>query len=278
MFVVWFIMVKTKDLLKLINVIAPFDLAEEWDNSGLQAGNLNWEVKKVMIALDVSMPLMIAAKKAHCDLVLTHHPLMFKAEKSFDFNKMPGSAIEIAARYDISIISAHTNLDKAYNGLNDYFAAKVGIENKKVFFINNPSLMPIDVKTGIGRIGYLQSQATLNQLVFNIKEKLDLSYMRVIGDMDSPVSCVAVCTGSGGSLIDEFLKSEADVYITGDIKYHEARRVEEYSKSLIDVGHFGSEHMAVDLLFDKLSKAILKAGLNIKLEKFKNEKDPFIIV
>ena len=269
---------KTKDILKLLNIIVPFDIAEDWDNSGLQAGNLDWEVKKIMIALDVSMPLMEAAKKADFDLVLTHHPLMIRPEKSFHFNKMPGSAIEVAAKHGISIISAHTNLDKANDGLNDCFATKIGLENTKVFFIENPLSVSENEMIGMGRIGFLKSQATLKQVVHQIKEKLGLSHLRVTGDMDLPVNCVAICTGSGGSLVEEFLKSEAEVYITGDIKYHEARRVEEYSKALIDVGHFGSEIMAVDLLFDKLGQAIQKAGLNIQIEKFKKEKDPFIIV
>ncbi|MBU8849988.1 MAG: Nif3-like dinuclear metal center hexameric protein [Desulfobacterales bacterium] len=271
-------MVRTKDILELLNTIAPFDIAEDWDNSGFQAGNLNWEVKKVMIGLDVSCDLMNAAKENNCDLVLTHHPLMIRAEKSIDFNKMPGKAIEIAARHRISIISVHTNLDKANDGLNDYFATKIGIKKTKVFLMENSSSMPSDEVIGIGRIGYLKSQASLKQVVRQVKEKLNLSHLRVTGDMDLPVTTVAICTGSGGSLVDVFLRSGADVYITGDIKYHEARLIEEYSKGLIDVGHFGSEHMAVDLLSDKLTRAIQTAGLNIQVKKFKKEKDPFTIV
>ena len=263
-------MVKTKDILELLDAIAPFDIAEDWDNSGLQAGNLNWEVKKVMIGLDVSMSLMNAAIEDNCDLVLTHHPLMIHPEKSIDFNKMPGSAIEIAARQKISIISVHTNLDKANDGLNDYFAKKVGIQVTKTFFE--------DAMTGIGRIGHLESQASLKQVVHQVKEKLNLGHLRVTGDMDMPVTTIALCTGSGGSLLDAFLNSDADVYITGDMKYHEARRVEEYSKGLIDVGHFGSEHIAIDLLFDKLTQASQNTGLNIQINKFKKEKDPFTIV
>ncbi|SDT96241.1 Nif3-like dinuclear metal center hexameric protein [Desulfobacula phenolica] len=271
-------MVKTKDILGLLNTIAPFDIAEDWDNSGLQAGNLSWEVKKVMIGLDVSLPLMNAAEKWNSDLVLTHHPLMISPEKSIDFNKMPGKAIEIAARQKISIISAHTNLDKAPDGLNDYFASKIGINTTGAFLIDPSSSMPKDAMTGIGRIGYLESPILLKYFVHQIKEKLDLKHLRVTGDMDLPVTTVAICTGSGGSLIDEFLRSGADLYITGDIKYHEARRIEEYSKGLVDVGHFGSEHMAVELLADKLGHAIQMAGLNIQIKKFKKEKDPFIIV
>ena len=118
----------------------------------------------------------------------------------------------------------------------------------------------------------------LKQFVQKVKQNLDLTHLRVTGDMDLPVEKIAVCTGSGGSLLDLFLKSKADVYITGDIKYHEARRVEEHSKALIDVGHFGSEHMAIDLLFEKLIRAVQNAGLDIQIIKYSEEKDPFNIV
>ncbi|NOX34783.1 MAG: Nif3-like dinuclear metal center hexameric protein [Deltaproteobacteria bacterium] len=271
-------MVKTKDILELVNAIASFDIAEDWDNSGLQAGNPDWEVKKIMIGLDVSMALMTAAEEWNSDLVLTHHPLMIRPENSMDFSKMPGSAIETAARQKISIVSAHTNLDKAKDGLNDYFAAKIGLKKTKRFFCSTSSSLLPDEITGIGRLGQLESSMTLKQVADKIKERLKLPYLRVTGNMDLSVKSIAICTGSGGSLIDEFLKSGAGVYVTGDIKYHEARLVEEHSKGLIDVGHFGSEHMAVDLLSDKLGQVIKKAGLNIQIKKFKKEKDPFLIV
>ena len=271
-------MVKLEDILELINTIAPFDIAEDWDNCGLQAGNLNQEVKKVIIGLDVTIPLMKAAKESKCDLVLTHHPLMIKPEKKFDFNRMPGKAIEIAARQRISIISAHTNLDKANDGLNDYFAAKIGMQKLKVFYNENPLTVPDDQTTGIGRVGFIENKTTLKQVAKRIKDKLGLSHLRVTGDMDLPISKIAVCTGSGGSFVDLFLRSNADVYITGDIKYHEARLIEENSKALIDVGHFGSEYIAVDLLHDKLSQVAQKERMNIEIIKFKKEKDPFIIV
>lgn len=270
-------MVKAQDILELLNTIAPFDIADDWDNSGLQAGNLNWEVKKVMIALDLSMPLMNAAKKGNFDLVITHHPLMIHPEKVIDFNKMPGSAVEIAAKHKINIISVHTNLDKANDGLNDYFASKIGIKGTKAFLIDASISELKEEIIGIGRIGYLKPPALLKEVVYHVKQKLNLLHLRVTGNMELPVTKIAICTGSGGSLLDEFLRSDADVYITGDMKYHDARRVEEVSKGLIDVGHFGSESMAIDLLFDRLSRAVHKAGLNIQMKRFKKEKDPFTI-
>ncbi|MCP4671501.1 MAG: Nif3-like dinuclear metal center hexameric protein [Desulfobacula sp.] len=271
-------MVKLENILELINTMAPFDIAEKWDNCGLQAGSLSWEVKKVIIGLDVSSGLMNAAIENSCDLVLTHHPLMLKPEKTIDFNKMPGRAIEISARHKINIVSAHTNLDKANDGLNDYFAAKIGMPKTKVFFIDNLHNVPMDDAMGIGRIGSLGKNIPLKQFADAIKEKLALSHLRVIGNMNLPVRTAAVCTGSGGSLVGEFLKSGADVYITGAIKYHEARLVEQSSKALIDVGHFGSEHIAIDLLSKKLSRAVQKAGMDIEIKKYTKEKDPFIIV
>ncbi len=271
-------MAKLENILELINLIAPFNLAEEWDNCGLQVGSLNWEVKKVIIGLDVTPALMNAAKEKNCDLVLTHHPLMLQPEKTIDFSKMPGSAIEIAVKHKINIISAHTNLDKANQGLNDYFAAKIGMIETKVFFQENFSLISDNETTGIGRTGFLEKPILLRQLAKTVKEKLVLSHLRVTGNMDLPITAVAVCTGSGGSLVDTFLKSNADVYITGDIKYHEARLVEQGSKALIDVGHFGSEHMAIDLLFEKLTQSIQNARLDIQIIKYREEKDPFNIV
>ncbi len=271
-------MVTLEKILELINTIAPFDMAEDWDNCGLQAGNLNQEVKKVVIGLDVSIPLMNAAKESKCDLVLTHHPLMIKPEKKIDFNTMPGRAVEIAARERISIVSAHTNLDKANEGLNDYFAARLGVHKTKAFYIGTHSSVQEDQTFGIGRIGFLKKETTLIKFAKKIKERLALAHLRITGNMDLPLSRFAVCTGSGGSLVNEFLRSNADVYITGDIKYHEARLIEWHSKALIDVGHFGSEYIAVDLLHDKLRQEAQKASINIEVIKFKNEKDPFIIV
>ena len=271
------LMVKVKDILELLNEIAPFDLSEDWDNSGLQVGSMNGEVKKLMIGLDVSLPLLTLAAKTNIDLIITHHPLIIHPQKFFDFCRMPGKAIEIAAKQSISIISLHTNIDKAKGGLNDYFASSIGLKQTSPFLIEPAGHGLKKEQTGIGRIGYIDAEITLKELALQIKEKLNLPYLRLIGAVDLKVKTVAVCTGSGGSLIEEFLNSGADVFITGDIKYHDARRVEEFSKGIIDVGHFGSEWMVVDLLFKKLNLAFHRAGFDIKIIKYKEEKDPFTI-
>ncbi|RLB93193.1 MAG: Nif3-like dinuclear metal center hexameric protein [Deltaproteobacteria bacterium] len=272
-----------KKLIDIINGFAPFDLAEDWDNSGLQAGDPDGTIQKIMVSLDVSMAVMEAACDWGADLVLSHHPLQMTPVKSIDFNKMPGSAIGLAAREHISILSAHTNLDKAADGLNDYFAEIMGIDCDE-------SLCPDSIMSdlnkadsdkskeklqGIGRIGDLKSVLSLQNLALHVKERLGLEHLRVIGNLDLQVTRAAICTGSGGSLIDCFLGSSADVYITGDVKYHEARQVEMNHKGLIDVGHFASEVIVVDLLESSLAQALASVGYDIKIQGFKKEKDPF---
>lgn len=271
-------MANVKQIINLLNRIAPFDMAEPWDNSGLQAGNTDWEVSRIIIALDATMPLMQEAVRTGSDLVITHHPLLMSAEKTFDFSIMPGAAIAVCAKHNISLVSAHTNLDKAEAGLNDYFVNRIGISDILGPLLFDDATQDNANGTGIGRLARLESKTTLEEFGRQIKSKLELEYLRITGDMTSAVETIAVCTGSGGSLIPDFINSGADVYVTGDIKYHEARKIEELSKGLIDVGHFGSEQIAVDLLSDRLTAALKQAGLNIELISFKNEKDPFTIV
>ena len=236
-----------KDIIGIVDTIASFDLAEEWDNSGLQAGDLSWPVKKVMVSLDVTMDVLEAAKIWGADLVLSHHPLILGPQKIIEFGKMPGSAIALSACEKISILSAHTNLDKSWGGLNDQFARIVGLAGINPF-CPEPNFQGGKKFAGLGRTGHLKMETSLKELAENIKDKMEIDGIRVIGSLDHKVSRVVVCTGSGGSLTRLFLDSGADVFITGDLKYHDARMIEAEGKAAVDVGHFASEHIAVDLL------------------------------
>ncbi len=271
----------TRDIINLIDIEASFELAEKWDNSGLQAGDLNGSVEKILIALDPGPDVIAKAVKINADLVLTHHPLLIKPCKCIEFNSMPGAAIAIAAKENISIVSAHTNLDKATNGLNDYFAEKIGLDNiKPLYNLQDQSDQNnfIDSKLNcFGRIGTIDHAESLKNFACKIKKILNLKYLRVIGDQSLNVRKVAVVTGSGSSFIEDFFKSGADLFITGDVKYHGARMVEERKLSMIDVGHFGSEYIAIELLFEKLLTALENKGYNCKVVKYNNEKDPFNI-
>ncbi|MGD9731665.1 MAG: Nif3-like dinuclear metal center hexameric protein [Desulfamplus sp.] len=268
-----------KEVFSIINDIAPFKLAEDWDNSGLQVGNFSWHVKKILVALDVSIDVMNYAAASRFDLIVSHHPLMLSPSKSIDFSIMPGSAIAVAANHKISVISAHTNLDKVHGGLNDYFANILGLKNLTALV---PSIQLSDKSTnrdnhdGIGRIGEIEHTVSLKEFALYIKNRLKLETIRITGNPNLPIKKAALCTGSGGSLIKDFFKSGAAVYVTGDIKYHEARQIEEAGFGLIDVGHFASERIAVELICKKLQKASIENIMNLEIEGFYEDSDPFI--
>lgn len=196
-----------------------------------------------------------------CDLIISHHPLVMTPEKSIDFSRMPGSAIFSCAQNQMSILSAHTNLDKADQGLNDYFAQKIGIQALEAFC---PEVTDGPSQVGIGRTGRLAAPVSVKDLADRIKHRLGLPNLRVAGDMDRQVQDVALCTGSGGSLTPQFLQSSAQVYITGDLKYHEARDIESQGRAAIDVGHFASEHIVVELLKTRLENNFLAPGFRLK--------------
>jgi dinuclear metal center YbgI/SA1388 family protein len=258
--------------------IAPGGLAESWDNCGLCAGNPDWPAKKILIGLDPGMPVMQAARAWQADMVLTHHPLFITPEKTIDFRTLPGSAIAMAAIERIAIVCAHTSLDKAWNGLNDFFSDCINLVPTRPLAPDARAVDPGSPMTGFGRIGPVYPPVSVSQMAARIKKGLGLNRVRLVGDPERMVRQVAVCTGSGGGLIPEFLECGADLYVTGDIKYHDARLVESHGRALIDVGHFASEIIAVDLLSRKLKQAATRAGYDLEIKKFTQETDPFTLV
>ncbi len=204
---------------------------------------------------------------------------------------MPGSAIALSAQEKLAIVCAHTNLDKAENGLNDELARRLEIRPDRVLEIDpgagemsgNPAhpdqqTRPSGHLTGMGRIGQVPAPVSLAQMVDQVKAQLGGGPVRMVGDPSRKIREAAVCSGSGGSLIPAFLASGADVFITGDIKYHEARLIETQGRALIDVGHFASEIIAKDLLCRRLEQSVSRAGFSLEIKAFTGETDPFVTV
>lgn len=269
--------VTVTDFLEMIDGIAPFRLAEKWDNCGLQTGDPDWPVRRILVCLDVSPDVLSAAKDLECDLILSHHPLMMAPEKSLDFSRMPGLAVAASAVGRTAIVSAHTNLDKARDGLNDYFALKLGIDCTGPF-LTEPADDDPSPMAGLGRLGTITPALSLRELAEKIKRDLNMPGLRVIGNLDTPVREVALCTGSGGSLCAHFLKSSAQVYLTGDLKYHEARDIEAGKKAAIDVGHFASEHIVTQLFKIRLEALARSRDLDLEVIEYEKDEDPFIII
>jgi dinuclear metal center YbgI/SA1388 family protein len=258
--------------------IAPWDLAESWDNCGLIAGHPDRPVKKVMVGLDADMPVLEAARLWQADMVLTHHPLFITPVKAIDFSRMPGAAIALAARAQIAVVCAHTNLDRAAHGLNDELARRLEIQVEQALETPVDEAAASGAVTGLGRIGSVTAPLSLARMADQIKSHLGVAPVRVVGNPEQVIRRAAVCSGSGGGLIPAFLASGADLYVTGDIKYHEARLIESHGRALIDVGHFASEIIATDLLVRRLNQAVTRAGFSLEIKAFAGETDPFFSV
>jgi dinuclear metal center YbgI/SA1388 family protein len=177
----------------------------------------------------------------------------------------------------IGIIAAHTNLDAARDGTNVQLKALLGLE----------AAAPLDTGapfsgegrySGIGLIGLLPEESTLGGLARNLSEALGGIAVRMTGDAGKKVCRAAVCTGSGGSLIGKVLASGAEVFITGDVKYHDARLAEENGLALIDIGHFASEKLVLEPLGNFLRSRAESEGADLEVFISKSEEDPFRVV
>ncbi|WP_303721635.1 Nif3-like dinuclear metal center hexameric protein [Malonomonas rubra] len=366
------------DLVGLLNVLYAPGLAEDWDNVGLQIGDPTAEIKRVLVCLDAEEIAIEAAVRADAQLVVSHHPLIFKGLKRLTPSDEVGRVLFRAIRNNIAVFSAHTNLDRAADGLNDWLAARIGIENcqplekpqragyyKLVVFVpqghetalmealfaagagnigqydhcsfrtegigsfrgseaTDPfiglpgqheetgefrletivpgarltkvvermrkahpyeevayDLIPLansrdDI--GLGRIGRLAEETSLQQFAEQMRERLNLPSLRLVGDRMQKINKVAVCGGSGASLLSEALRQGADCLVTGDVKYHDAQRARSEGLALIDAGHFGTEKLMVPELAVRLRHALDERRLPVEVIEMAAEQDPFTTI
>lgn len=258
-------MTTVKDVFNHLNNLADVKLAEKWDNVGLMLGSNNNEVSRVLVCLDVTTSVVEEAIANNVNLIVSHHPLIFKPLKNIDYTTdFKSRIIRNLIKNDISVISFHTNLDSATLGLNDYLAKILKLNEIQVLFEHS-----LDNTAGLGRIGKLTNSLKLNDFITYIKNCFSLETVSaVIGD-EKEISTIALLGGSGADFI--YTLPEVDVYLTGDVGYHAALDAIEMKKNIIDVGHF-TENLVKDLLLDYISE------LNVEVIKSTVEKSPFKIL
>ena len=258
-------MTTVRNVFDHLNKLADIKLAEKWDNVGLMLGNFNNEVKKVLICLDVTTKVVNEAILNNVDLIVSHHPLIFKPLKSLNFTvDFKSNIIKNLIKNDISVISFHTNLDSATFGLNDFLAKKLDLKNINILFEHE-----IYKDAGLGRIGELSEEFTQEKFIVYMKEKFNLrTVSAVLGNNDN-IKTVALLGGSGADFI--YTLPKVDIYLTGDVGYHVALDALEMKKNIIDVGHF-TEHLVKDLLLEYIGE------LSINVQKSKVEQSPFKIL
>lgn len=263
--------VTVSHIIRALEDLAPSRLAEEWDNVGLQLGHAGWPVCSILVALDPTPGVVEEAIRAGVNVIVTHHPLIFRPLRKLDLATVSGVLIQRLIEQRVAVITAHTNLDSVQGGINDILTEILDLTNITVL---QPAVTD-DPHCGLGRVGELAQPVPLGILAADIKKGMGLSQIRYAGDPEHRVARVAVCSGSGSSLLEVFLASPADVFVTGDVRYHDARDIEAHHRGIIDIGHFESERIIVQQLAERLSAWLATEGLHASVLRAVSEATPF---
>ena len=222
-----------KDLISKLEEKYPFYLQEEWDNSGLQIGNSEDELRGVVLSLDLEEESIDLAIEKRANLIITHHPYLFSPTKSIDFRNSFYNRLEKAIKNDITIFAFHTNLDIAEGGVNDNLGEIIGLKDMKS--------LEQGKELGLGRYGNIE-KINAKDFLSQVKEKLQANEIICYGDVNKEIEKVGICGGAGASLLDDVISLNCDLFISGDIKYHEGMDYANKGLIIADLGHFASEN------------------------------------
>lgn len=259
---------RCQDVMLKLEELSPVHFAQDWDNVGLLVGRPEKEIRSVYIALDATDEAIDEAVKLGVDMVITHHPMIFKGIKQVRGDHFIGRRIIRLVQNDMCYFAMHTNFD--IMGMADAAADELKLRGRQVLETTYEDEISTE---GFGRFGTLPEIMTLRECASFVKECFGISRVRVFGDGDMEVEKAAICPGSGGSMIDAALALNADVYITGDIDHHEGIDAVARGLAVIDAGHYGIEHIFVPYMKEYLKREI--PGL---LVYTKEPREPFFYV
>jgi len=232
-----------RDIYEFLNELSPFELQESWDNSGLLVGDYSAEVNSVALSIDIDESQIDALKPN--TLLITHHPIIFGGLKQLEFNKYPANLIQKMIQKNISNIAMHTNFDQTH--LNEYVATKI---------------LGYEIVQKDGFVAYLDINEDFETFAKKVSSAFGLKNARCVKCSDF-VKRVALTTGSGCSLMRSL---DADCFLTGDVKYHDAMEAKSINLSLIDIGHYESEHFFAQIL----EKHLKNLGLEVIIASSQN--------
>ena len=237
---------KVGDITAAMEAFAPLRIQESWDNSGLIIGSPEDEVHGVMVGFDCTTELIREAVEKGCDMVVTHHPLIFKGIRRIDGKDPVGAAIMLAVRSGVAVYAAHTTADKVITGVSGAMARRLALENVQI-------LVPEDDGTvGLGVIGQFPKPMSGVEALRYVKEKFGLKVIKSSRPIEGPISKVALLGGSGGAEASLALAKGAQLYITADISYHSFFTPGGFM--VMDIGHFESEVEIVDIFLAEIRK------------------------
>ncbi len=270
--------VKLHEVVKAVEEIAPLRLQEDWDSSGLTIAFGEKEIGRILTCLEINEEVMEECLQTEADMIVTHHPFIFTGLKAVDSETPEGRMVIEAVKNEICVYSCHTPFDKAPGGNNDSAAGRLGltsVKNLRGEPLKGLSAMeerrdPAD----IGRTGRFREPVTFREAIERVLEAFEISLrqIRATGCLDKKVTRVGICTGAGAELITMAAEAGCELFITGDVKYHQARMAEDMGMCLIDAGHYGTEKFFGEdmrgLLDEKFGGVIQVAASKVSLDPF----------
>lgn len=254
--------------LARLDELFPPSWAEEWDNTGLQVGDRSAEVSKVMVALDPTSEVIHETAGAGAQLLITHHPLIFEPLSRLDASRPVDRDVALALSLGVAIIACHTNADVASPGVSDALAEALGVTVRGPLV---PRALPgASREVGLGRMGEIGRPARVGDILELCRDRL-AAHPRSIGERDAEVKRIAVCGGSGASLIPDAIMAGADLFVTGDVKHHQALAATASSLLVIDAGHYATERPFVPSLAERLRQVEPSADILVS----ETRTDPF---
>lgn len=227
-----------------IKQLCPEELSETWDNPGYQIDCGKTEYDRVLVALEVTGEVIEEAKEYSADLIITHHPLFFLPVRKLCINNYPDNLIFELIESGISVYSTHTNFDKLEGGNNDYIGELLDLKNVQPFKNDN----------GFCRKGFTGFETNFYEFIKKVSDAfgIDEKHFKISGSLDTPVNTVGWCSGSGSEFIESAAAEGCDLFITGDLKYHDAQKAKGLNLCILDAGHYGTEKIFVENMSQKL--------------------------
>ena len=256
---------KIKEIIDALEIFAPLPLQDGFDNAGMQVGLTDVKATGALLCLDVTEDVVEEAINQGINLIISHHPLMFKGYKSITGKDYTERCIMNAIKNEITIYSMHTNLDNAPNGVNYKIAEKIGLKNVKVLdpkeYMQQESSNNTEennkpsewLMAGSGAIGELEEPMTETEFLKHVKRTFEAGCVKHTKLTGRLISKVAICGGAGAFLMEKAVKEYADAFVTGEIKYHDYFYYEDKILAT-EIGHYESEQYTKDIIQDFLNR------------------------
>ncbi|MFI3278389.1 MAG: Nif3-like dinuclear metal center hexameric protein [Rikenellaceae bacterium] len=254
---------KVRDITNIIEEFAPLRLQQSYDNAGLTVGSYESEVTGVLLAVDVTQEVIDEALRLGVNLIITHHPIIFSPLKRLTSSNYVECCVQRAIQHSINLYASHTNLDGVRGGMSWFLGEKLQLRDMQ------PLEGFVGCDVGFGVVGELETPMPTLEYIRWVGRELGCSVVRTSDIVSQTCARVAICTGSGGSLMEYASRANVDLYITADLKYNDFM-TPSTRFTVVDVGHYESEYCVIDLIFDILSKKMI----NFAIHKSESTRNP----